>query len=159
MPIGTRVGVSWMGGVDGDCWFCRHGMENLCDRPVFTGYSVNGGYAEYAAVRADFTIPLSAGSTIPCRAATMRGYHRLPQPPCCRSRARGARRSLRLWEFGPLAIRVLHSWDCEIYVVTRGEANRAAAESLGATWVGDEDAKPSRELIAPSPSHPAERSS
>jgi propanol-preferring alcohol dehydrogenase len=45
LPIGTRVGVSWMGGVDGDCWFCRYGMENLCDHPVFTGYSVNGGYA------------------------------------------------------------------------------------------------------------------
>ena len=42
LPIGTRVGVSWMGGVDGDCWFCRHEMENLCDQPVFTGYSVLG---------------------------------------------------------------------------------------------------------------------
>ena len=50
LPIGTRVGVSWMGGVDGDCWFCRHNMENLCDHPVFTGYSVNGGYAEYAPI-------------------------------------------------------------------------------------------------------------
>src|SRR5579859_4390133 len=38
LPLGTRVGVSWMGGVDGDCWYCRHGMENLCDKPTFTGY-------------------------------------------------------------------------------------------------------------------------
>ncbi len=46
MPVGTRVGVSWMGGTDGTCWYCRHGMENLCDDPTFTGYSVDGGYAE-----------------------------------------------------------------------------------------------------------------
>jgi len=39
LPIGTRVGVGWMGGTDGDCFFCKHGMENLCDRPTFTGYS------------------------------------------------------------------------------------------------------------------------
>src|SRR5580700_4871361 len=58
---GTRVGVSWMGGVDGDCWYCRHQMENLCDHPVFTGYTVNGGYAEYALVRADFAYPLPGG--------------------------------------------------------------------------------------------------
>ena len=61
LPLGTRVGVSWMGGVDGECWYCRHGMENLCDNPTFTGYTVNGGYAEYAAVRADFAFPLPAG--------------------------------------------------------------------------------------------------
>src|ERR1700691_919239 len=47
LPLGTRVGVSWMGGVDGDCWYCQNHMENLCDHPVFTGYSVNGGYAEF----------------------------------------------------------------------------------------------------------------
>src|SRR5580698_2405457 len=57
LPQGTRVGVSWVGGVDGDCWYCRHGMENLCDNPTFTGYTVDGGYAEYALVRADFTFP------------------------------------------------------------------------------------------------------
>jgi D-arabinose 1-dehydrogenase-like Zn-dependent alcohol dehydrogenase len=51
LQLGTRVGVSWMGGVDDDCWFCHHGMENLCDKPTFTGYSVNGGYAEYVLAR------------------------------------------------------------------------------------------------------------
>ena len=56
LPLGSRVGVSWMGGVDGDCWYCHHGMENLCDKPVFTGYTVDGGYAEYALVRADFSV-------------------------------------------------------------------------------------------------------
>jgi propanol-preferring alcohol dehydrogenase len=61
LPLGARVGVSWMGGVDGDCWYCRHGSENLCDQPTFTGYTVNGGYAEYALARADFVFPLPAG--------------------------------------------------------------------------------------------------
>src|ERR1700735_2755150 len=54
LPVGARVGVSWVGGTDGSCWYCKHGMENLCDAPTFTGYSVNGGYAEYAVARRDF---------------------------------------------------------------------------------------------------------
>ena len=58
MPLGARVGVSWMGGNDGTCWYCKRGMENLCYAPIFTGYSVNGGYAEYAAARADWVYPL-----------------------------------------------------------------------------------------------------
>src|ERR1700761_2700206 len=53
-PLGTRVGVSWIGGIDGSCPYCRRGLENLCDAPVFTGYTVDGGYAEYAVARADF---------------------------------------------------------------------------------------------------------
>ena len=61
LPLGSRVGVSWMGGTDGDCWFCEHTMENLCDHPTFTGYSVDGGYAEYVLVRADFAFPLPDG--------------------------------------------------------------------------------------------------
>ena len=52
VPLGVKVGVSWMGGTDGDCWYCQHDRENLCDKPTFTGYTVNGGYAEFALVRA-----------------------------------------------------------------------------------------------------------
>ena len=58
LPVGTRVGVSWIGGTDGTCWYCRNHFENLCDRPTFTGYTVNGGYAEFAVARADFIFPL-----------------------------------------------------------------------------------------------------
>jgi len=143
LPAGTRVGVSWIGGVDGDCWFCRHNMENLCDHPVFTGYSVNGGYAEFAAVRADFVNPLPAGLepivAAPLLCAGVIGFRSL--------RVAGVQRGERVGLFGfgssaSLAIRVLHSWDCEVYVVTRGEQHRKAAASLGARWVGDEDAKP-----------------
>jgi propanol-preferring alcohol dehydrogenase len=147
LPIGTRVGVSWMGGVDGDCWFCRHEMENLCDHPVFTGYSVDGGYAEYAAVRAGFAAPLSAGldaiHVAPLLCAGIIGFRSL--------RVAGVERGERvgLYGFGSsasLAIRILQHWDCEVYVVTRGEVHRKAAQSLGAVWVGDEDARPPVEL-------------
>src|SRR5262249_9035618 len=58
VPLGARVGVSWVGGVDGTCHYCRLGLENLCDAPTFTGYSVDGGYAEFALARADFLFPL-----------------------------------------------------------------------------------------------------
>ena len=147
LPAGMRVGVSWIGGVDGDCWFCRHGMENLCDHPVFTGYSVNGGYAEFAAVRADFANPLPAGldpiAAAPLLCAGVIGFRSL--------RVAGVEHGERvgLYGFGSsasLAIRILHAWDCKVYVVTRGESHRKAAESLGATWVGDEDTKPPVEL-------------
>ncbi len=147
LPAGARVGVSWMGGVDDDCWFCRHGVENLCDQPLFTGYSIDGGYAEFAAVRADFTIPLPEGldalHTAPLLCAGIIGFRSL--------RVAGVERGERVGLFGfgssaSLAIRVLQSWDCEVYVVTRGEAHRKAAESRGAAWVGNEDAKPPVEL-------------
>jgi propanol-preferring alcohol dehydrogenase len=147
LPTGTRVGVSWMGGVDGDCWFCRHDMENLCDHPVFTGYSIDGGYAEYASVRADFVIPLpgslDASHVAPLLCAGIIGFRSL--------RVAGVQQGERVGLFGfgssaSLAIRILQHWDCEDYVVTRGTSHRNAAESLGATWVGDEDAKPPTEL-------------
>ena len=147
LPVGARVGVSWMGGVDGDCWFCRHGMENLCDHPVFTGYSVNGGYAEYASVRAGFAVPLPPGldatHVAPLLCAGIIGFRSL--------RVAGVQRGERVGLFGfgssaSLAIRILQSWNCEVYVVTRGEAHRRTAQSLGATWVGNEDAKPPTEL-------------
>ena len=147
LPAGTRVGVSWIGSIDGDCWFCRHNMENLCDHPVFTGYSVNGGYAQFAAVRADFVNPLPEGldpiDVAPLLCAGVIGFRSL--------RVAGVQRGERvgLYGFGSsasLAIRVLQSWGCEVYVVTRGESHRKAAAVLGASWVGDEDTKPPVEL-------------
>jgi propanol-preferring alcohol dehydrogenase len=143
LPLGTRVGVSWMGGVDGDCWYCRHGMENLCDKPTFTGYTVNGGYAEYALVRADFTFPLPAGlddvHVAPLLCAGIIGFRSL--------RVAGVQHGERVGLFGfgnsaSLAISILHSWKCEVYVATRGAAHRDLAASLGATWVGKEDETP-----------------
>lgn len=143
LPVGTRVGVSWMGGVDGDCWYCRHGMENLCDQPAFTGYTVNGGYAEYALARADFVYPVPSGlddvHVAPLLCAGIIGFRSL--------RVAGVEKGERvgLYGFGSsasLAITILKSWDCEVYVVTRGESHRSSAASLGAAWVGKEDDKP-----------------
>ena len=143
LPIGTRVGVSWMGGVDGTCWFCHHEMENLCDHPTFTGYTVNGGYAEYVLVRADFTYPLPDGlddtHVAPLLCAGIIGFRSL--------RVAGVQPGERVGLFGfgssaSLAIAVLQSWKCEVYAITRGESHRKTAESMGATWVGDENAKP-----------------
>ena len=147
LPLGSRAGVSWIGGVDGDCWYCREAMENLCDHPVFTGYSVNGGYAEYASVRADFAFRLAsdapATQIAPLLCAGIIGYRSL--------RVAGIQRGERvgLYGFGSsasLAIRVLQSWGCEVYVVTRGEQHRKAADERGATWVGDENTRPPVEL-------------
>jgi propanol-preferring alcohol dehydrogenase len=143
LPAGTRVGVSWMGGVDGDCPYCRRGMENLCDKPTFTGYTVDGGYAEYVLVRADFAFPLPPGlddaHAAPLLCAGIIGFRSL--------RIAGVEKGERVGLFGfgssaSLAIAILQSWKCEVYVVTRGESHRKSATSLGATWVGKEDEMP-----------------
>src|SRR5579883_1722154 len=136
---GTRVGVSWIGGVDGTCRYCRDGMENLCDAPEFTGYTVPGGYAEYALVRSDFAFRLPESlddlHAAPLLCAGIIGFRSLrvadTQP--------GDR--VGLFGFGAsahLAIAVLRAWNCQVYVSTRGESHRRLAESLGATWVGSE---------------------
>ena len=144
---GARVGVSWVGGIDGKCWYCRHGLENLCDAPTFTGYSVDGGYAEYAVARADFVFPLPDGlddlHAAPLLCAGIIGFRSL--------RVAGVERGERVGLFGfgasaHLAIAVLRAWECEVYVSTRGASHRRLAQSLGATWVGDENEKPPVEL-------------
>jgi len=140
---GTRVGVSWMGGVDGSCWYCQHDLENLCDAPAFTGYSLNGGYAEYAVARADFTFPLENRlddlQAAPLLCAGIIGFRSL--------RVAEVKRGERVGLFGfgasaHLAIAVLRAWNCEVYVSTRGASHRQLAASLGATWVGSETEKP-----------------
>lgn len=139
LPIRSRVGVTWIGGIDGSCWYCRKGLENLCDSPTYTGYTVSGGYAEYAIARNDFVFPLPASlddlQAAPLLCAGIIGF-----------------RSLRVAEVSPgdrvglfgfgasahLAIAVLRAWKCEAYVSTRGASHRELAASLGATWVGGE---------------------
>jgi propanol-preferring alcohol dehydrogenase len=132
-----------MGGVDGDCPLCRKGLENLCDNPVFTGYSVNGGYAEYAVARASFCIPLpddrSATTLAPLLCAGIIGFRSL--------RIAGVQHGDRvgLYGFGAsahLAIEVLHHWNCEVYVATRGKEHQQLARELGAAWVGGATDKP-----------------
>lgn len=147
LVVGSRVGVSWLGGVDGDCAYCRRGMENLCDHPVFTGYSVDGGYAEFAVARADFVFPLPPAlddaHAAPLLCAGIIGFRSIRVAEVQRGERVG------LFGFGAsahLAIAVLNSWKCEVYVSTRGESHRRLAESLGAKWVGTEEEKPHVEL-------------
>jgi propanol-preferring alcohol dehydrogenase len=143
----TRVGVSWLGGADGTCPYCRRGEENLCDSPTFTGYSVNGGYAQYALARADFVFPIPAAlddlHAAPLLCAGIIGFRSL--------RVAGVEKGERVGLFGfgasaHLAIAVLKAWNCEVYVSTRGESHRKLAASLGATWVGEEKDRPPVEL-------------
>ena len=146
-PLGTRVGVSWIGGVDGTCWYCQHGRENLCDSAAFTGYTVNGGYAEYAVAQADFVSPLPDAlddlHAAPLLCAGIIGFRSL--------RVAGVEHGERVGLFGfgasaHLAIAVLRAWGCDVYVSTRGASHQRLAESLGATWVGNETEKPPVEL-------------
>jgi propanol-preferring alcohol dehydrogenase len=147
LPLGTRVGVSWIGGIDGTCWYCNHGLENLCDSPTFTGYTIDGGYAEYATARADFVFPLPQTvddlHAAPLLCAGIIGFRSL--------RVAGVEPGERVGLFGfgasaHLTIAVLHAWKCEVYVSTRGGSHRKLAESLGAKWIGDESTKPPVEL-------------
>jgi alcohol dehydrogenase, propanol-preferring len=147
LPLGTRVGVSWIGGIDGTCPYCRRGLENLCDAPVFTGYTVNGGYAEYAAARNDFVFELPQElddlHAAPLLCAGIIGFRSL--------RVAGVEPGERVGLFGfgasaHLTIAVLRAWKCEVYVSTRGASHRRLAESLGAKWVGSETDKPPVEL-------------
>jgi len=147
LPRGTRVGVSWIGGVDGTCWYCKHDRENLCDSPTFTGYSVDGGYAEYAQARTDFVFPLPSDlddlHAAPLLCAGIIGFRSL--------RVAGVEHGERVGLFGfgasaHLAIAVLRAWKCDVYVSTRGASHRKLAESLGAKWVGSETEKPPVEL-------------
>ena len=147
ISLGSRVGVSWVGGTDGTCPYCQRGLENLCDSPTFTGYTVAGGYAEYAFARSDFVFPLPQSlddlHAAPLLCAGIIGFRSLRVA----SVEPGDR--VGLFGFGAsahLAIAVLQAWKCEVYVSTRGKSHRELAESLGATWVGAETDKPPVEL-------------
>jgi propanol-preferring alcohol dehydrogenase len=147
IPLGTRVGVSWLGGTDGTCSYCQRGFENLCDSLTFTGYTVAGGYAECAFARNDFVFPLPDAlndlHAAPLLCAGIIGFRSL--------RVAGVEPGDRVGLFGfgasaHLAIAVLQAWKCEVYVSTRGKSHRELAESLGATWTGAETDKPPVEL-------------
>ena len=147
LPPGTRVGVSWIGGTDGTCKYCLQGSENLCDAPTFTGYSVSGGYAEYALARNDFVFSLPEAlddlRAAPLLCAGIIGFRSL--------RVAGVEpgEHVGLYGFGAaahLAIAVLHAWKCPVYVATRGASHRALAATLGAAWVGGENDRPPVEL-------------
>ena len=144
---GDRVGVAWLHRSDGVCDYCRRGQENLCDRPRFTGYDDDGGYAELTVADEDFAYPLpeepAAATLAPLLCAGIIGYRALR-----RSEVKPGQR-LGLYGFGASAhivIQIALHWGCEVYVATRDERHRALAAEMGATWVGEASQAPPRKL-------------
>ena len=147
IQIGDRVGVPWFYDSDGTCRYCRNGHENLCPNARFTGFDVNGGYAEMMLAEADTLLPLpdllSDEQAAPLLCAGIIGYRSLRQADL----QPGER--LGLVGFGAsahLAIQVALHWDCEVYVFTRSQEHRRHAEQLGAAWVGEAEDQPPQPL-------------
>lgn len=147
--VGDRVGIAWLHRTCGRCRFCRRGRENLCERPRFTGWEVDGGYAEYARVPAAFAYPIPEGlesvSAAPLLCAGIIGYRAY--------RRSGVRPGGRLGLFGfggsaHIAIQVAHHAGCEVSVFSRGGAHRELAEELGAAWIGEAGEIPPHPLDA-----------
>lgn len=123
--LGQRIGLAWLHAACGTCRFCQQGEENLCLAPRFTGWDVDGGYAEYAVARQDFAYPLpeavSSREAAPFLCAGIIGYRALR-----RSEVRPGQ-ALGLYGFGASAhvvIQVARHWGCPVYVCTRGERTR-----------------------------------
>ena len=150
VAVGDRVGVPWLGGTDGSCPYCRSGRENLCDRPTFTGYQRDGGYAEYATARADFVLPIPKRypdlQAAPLLCAGLIGFRSLRL-----AEVEGLERPGRvgLYGFGAAAhivTQVAQHLGHEVYAYTRGETGRRLALDLGVTWAGVGDEVPPVEL-------------
>jgi len=151
---GDRVGIAWLNRTCGICEFCRGGKENLCDRAMFTGWTVDGGYAEFAVAPASFTYHLPDGfddvQAAPLLCAGIIGYRCLRLTGIEKSDWSGVR--LGLYGFGAaghVCIQVARARGAEVYVCTRDrERHQALAHELGAAWVGDADADPPAMLDA-----------
>ncbi len=141
--VGDRVGVAWLGRTCGVCSYCRTGRENLCDLASFTGWTTDGGYAEYVVAPAAFSyaIPESFADTeaAPLLCAGIIGYRCLRLTRIKKEEWQGAK--LGLYGFGAaghIAIQLARSRGAEVFVCTRDrERHQALAHELGATWVGD----------------------
>jgi alcohol dehydrogenase, propanol-preferring len=138
LAIGDRVGVAWLHETCGVCEFCRRGEENLCELARFTGWTADGGYADALTVPEAFAVTLPAGlddlEAAPLLCAGVIGYRALR-----RAEVQPGDR-VALFGFGAsahLAIQLLHHWQCEVVVLTRGERHRRLASDLGAAFVGD----------------------
>ena len=143
------VGVAWLHQTDGTCPYCRRGEENLCDAPLFTGYTADGGYAEWIVAPEAFAYPIPEGladeHAAPLLCAGIIGYR------CLRLAEvkRGAR--LGFYGFGAaahVAIQVANYWGVEVYAATRDDIHQKLAMELGAKWAGGTLAAPPVELDA-----------
>ena len=146
---GDRVGIPWLHSTDQRCDFCLRGLENLCDHAKFTGYHVDGGYAEFTCVGEDFAFPVpnvfSDESAAPLLCAGIIGYRSY------RLSGAGKGQRLGLYGFGAsahLVIQFARHLGCEVYVFTRTPAHRELARKLGASWVGAAEDTPASLLDA-----------
>lgn len=138
LAVGDRVGVAWLHRTCGVCGFCVRGEENLCVAAEFTGWTVDGGFADAIVVPEAFAVLLPEHlddlTAAPLLCAGVIGYRSLR-----RAEVHPGER-VALLGFGAsahLALQVLQHWDCEVVVMTRGEHHRELARELGAAWVGD----------------------
>jgi propanol-preferring alcohol dehydrogenase len=147
--VGDRVGVAWLGSTCGLCGYCRSGRENLCDSPQFTGYTLDGGYAECTAAdeRYCFAIPPDYGDAeaAPLLCAGLIGYRSLELA--------GDARRLGIYGFGAAAhliAQVARFQGRELFAFTRSRdlAGQAFARQLGAAWAGDSETMPPEPLDA-----------
>jgi len=147
--IGDRVGIPWLGWTCGECRYCRSGRENLCAKARFTGYTLDGGYAEYIAADERFCFPIPPGYSdahaAPLLCAGLIGYRSLVKA--------GDAERLGIYGFGAAAhivCQVAQHQGRKVFAFTRpgDEAAQIFARSLGAVWAGDSNAAPPEELDA-----------
>jgi len=154
IAIGDRVGVAWLNRTCGVCEFCYSGRENLCEQPQFTGWTVDGGYGEYAIAPATFSYHLPENfddiQAAPLLCAGIIGYRCLRLTGLRENEWKGAR--LGLYGFGAaghVCIQLARARGAEVYVCTRDrERHQALARELGATWIGDAQDEPPVKLDA-----------
>jgi propanol-preferring alcohol dehydrogenase len=146
---GARVGVAWLHKTDQSCGYCQRGEENLCDAPVFTGYSVDGGYAEWIVAPESFVYPIPEGfpdeQAAPLLCAGIIGYR------CLRMAQVGAGAKLGFYGFGAaahVAIQVAEYWGVDVFASTRDARHRKLAMELGAKWAGGTQEAPPEKLDA-----------
>ena len=144
---GDRVGIAWLQRTCRQCEFCRSGRENLCSTPTFTGYHVDGGYAEYATVPEHFAYPIPTvfrdEEAAPLLCAGIIGYRAL--------RLSGIQPGQRLGMYGfgasaHITIQVARHWGCSVFVCSLKEEHQALARELGAAWVGGATDMPPEKL-------------
>ncbi|MGC2196538.1 MAG: zinc-dependent alcohol dehydrogenase family protein [Terriglobales bacterium] len=149
LKAGDRVGIPWLCSTDGTCSYCQGQNENLCEQARFTGYHVDGGYAEYCIVREGFAHPIPAvfsdEHAAPLLCAGVIGFRAY--------RLSGAGKGYRLGLYGfgssaHLVLQLARYQGCDVYVFTRGRAHRELAEQLGAVWTGAAEDTPPHPLDA-----------
>lgn len=144
---GDRVGIAWLHETCGECKYCKRDKENLCENAKFTGYDVNGGYAEYAKVPAEFAYSIPEGfpgiQAPPLLCAGIVGYRALKLSELKPGNTFG------IYGFGASAhviIQIAVDWDCEVFVFTRSKEHQELAKELGAEWIGTAQDTPPKKV-------------